>query len=786
MTKFPVLVLFVVTNNLTAQKIVQTPNGIKARIHSTEIEIKFYSAAIVRVVKWPAGQSLQKESLSVIKIPEKVSLRVEKSNQFYKMSSALVTVNLDVNSGKISFIGNKKQQLFAEKEDGLSITSFMDASDSSYKIKQAFVLDKTEAIYGLGQQQNGKLNQRGQQILLRQDNMKICIPFIQSIKGYGVFWDNYSPTQFADTDTAMSFESSGKCVDYYFLYGKNSDDVVNQMSNLTGKSPMLPLWAYGFFQSRERYKSQEETAGVVEKYRALKIPIDGIVQDWQYWGSDSNWNAMRFDNSKFNHPKEMIDKVHQLNAHVMISAWASFGPQTKQYADLKKGNMLLPFETWPRNADVTPYDPFNPAARDIYWKYLDEGIFSLGMDAWWLDSSEPDHFNITEKDFDLPTYLGTFRSVANAFPLMHVKGVYEHQRSNTSDKRVVILTRSAFAGQQRYAAICWSGDVVSSWETLRKQIPAGLNFSLCGIPYWNTDIGGFFSGRNFKEGIMDKTFHELYVRWMQFAVFTPMMRSHGTDTPREIYQFGNRGDWSFDAQEKAINLRYHLLPYLYSTAWNACENGVSFIRPLISQFASDTSVNNITSEFMFGNSFLVTPVTTPMYITKQNGKVVEDFSQVKTQNVYLPRESGWYDFWTNEKHKGGQTIVKPTSIDILPVYVKAGSILPWGPLVQYANEKKWDSLEIRIYLGADAVFTLYEDECDNYNYEKGFYSTIQFNWNDATESLIISDRTGKFSGMLQKRVFKIVFVSIKNRYHNKISNISKSIQYSGKSIVVKP
>ena len=770
-----------------AQSYQKTNNGIKATTQSVQIELQFFSPTIVRILKTPEGTTVQKTSLSVVKTPEKTDFKITESGNLVTLNSSALNVTLNTQTGRVTFSDLKGNSLFTEKDYGTQFTPTLDVKKESFTVRQAYLLDKDEAIYGLGQQQNGKLNQRGQKILLQNDNMKICIPFFQSIKGYGVYWDNYAPTTFTDNPQELSFESLGDGADYYFMYGGNGDGVVAQMRDLTGQSPMLPLWAYGYWQSKERYKNQEEIVNVVEKYRSLKVPLDGIIQDWRYWGEDSSWNAMSFDKTTYPEPQKMVDKIHNLKAHLMIVAWPGFGPKTSQYKELTDKKMMINFDTWPPKSGTKPYDPYNPAARNIYWNYLNKGVFSFNTDAWWLDSSEPDHINVKDKDFDQPTYLGSYRSVINAFPLEHVKGVYEHQRATTSDKRVCILTRSAFAGQQRFGANSWSGDIVSSWKTLQKQIPAALNFSMTGIPYWNADIGGFFlweqGGSN---ALKEKTYHELYVRWLEFGTFTPMMRSHGTDSPREIYQFGNRGDWSFDAIEKYINLRYSLLPYLYSTAWNVSAHSGSIMRALPIDFRSDKNVQNINTEYMFGQSILVAPVTEAMYVNKVDGKTTENFSQAKTKKVYLPTGVDWYDFWTGQKLTGGQEIQREAPIDLIPLYVKAGSVLPFGPNVQYAAEKSWDKLEIRIYRGANGEFTLYEDEKDNYNYEKGVFSTIKFNWNDKANTLTIADQKGTFPGMLKTRTFNIVIVDTKNGVGVKpASSFTKTISYNGKSISVK-
>ena len=770
---------------ITAQNFQNTDAGIKAKTQSMQIELQFYSPEIVRVVKYPEGKTLDKTSLSVVKTADKTGWQIAESPNTVTFTSSKLKVELNLITGRVSFSDLKGIQLFTEKDYGAQFTPALDVKKESFLVRQAFLLDKDETIYGLGQQQNGRLNQRGQRNVLKQENTKVAIPFFQSVKGYGIFWDNYAPTTFTDNLQELSFESLGDNADYYFMYGGNADGVVARMRELTGQAPMIPLWGFGYLQSKERYKTQFETVEVIEKYRALKVPIDGVIQDWQYWGNDSNWNAMSFDSKTFPRPQEMVDKIHSMNAHLMIVAWPGFGPKTPQYKELLSKKMMIDFDTWPPKSGTKPYDVYNPTARSIYWDYLNKGVFSLNTDAWWLDSSEPDHINVKPADFEQPTYLGSYNSVINAFPLQHIKGVYENQRKTTSDKRVFILTRSAFAGQQRFGANSWSGDIVSSWETLQKQVPAALNFSMTGLPYWNADIGGFFLW-NYKNPLQNKNYQELYVRWIQFGTFTPMMRSHGTDAPREIYQFGERGNWKFDAIEKYINLRYQLLPYIYSTAWGVTSRSESFMRALVMDFAADKNTHNTTDEYMFGRNLLVAPVLNSMYVNTVEGKATEDFSVIKNRAVYLPAGTEWYDFWTGEKLKGGQEVQKAAPVDLIPLYVKAGSIMPFGQKVQYSDEKKWDNLEIRVYQGADGEFTLYEDEKNNYNYEKGVYSTITFKWNDKEQTLTISDRKGTFPGMLKSRAFNIVLVDKQNGVGNTPAvKFSKILKYSGKNKVVK-
>ena len=780
-----------------AQSYKKTDCGIKSSIDSLEIEIQFYNPSTVRVLKSPQGRTYTKKSLSVVEMPQTTKFSVEQSGDELVLKSNIIRVNLNLRSGAIVFSNLQGNPLLREKEHGVAFTDFNDAGNKTYSVHQSFVLDKDESIYGLGQQQEGKMVQRNLTLHMIQGNTDDYVPFFVSVKGYGLFWDNYSPTVFKDTPDSTSFTSDvGDCIDYYVMFGGNADGVVAQMRDLTGQVPMLPLWTFGYFQCKERYKSQDELVGVVRKYRELGVPLDGIIQDWQYWGNNYLWNAMEFLNAEFYDPQKMVNDVHNLHAHMLISIWNSFGPQTKQYKELDKIGALLNFKTWPLSGSdkwppimdypsgVRVYDPYNPTARDIYWKYVNKGLFSLGIDGWWLDSSEPDHLDFKPSDLDDKTYLGSFRKVRNAFPLMTVGGLYDHQRSVSSDKRVFILTRSAFAGQQRYGANTWSGDIVASWKALRQQISAGLNFSLSAIPYWNSDIGGFFLW-NFPHKLDDANYRELYARWIQFGAFCPMMRSHGTDAPREIFQFGKKGDKIYDAIEESINLRYRLLPYIYSTSWDVTAHQSTMMRALVMDFAGDKRALDINNQYMFGKSLLVCPVTDSMYSKPGTTVNVEDYSEIKTHEVYLPQGTDWYDFWTGEHLQGGQTVQKEALIDIIPLYAKAGSILPIGPKVHYATEKKWDNLEIRVYPGADGEFTLYEDENDNYDYEKGMYSTITFTWDDAKQVLTINDRRGSFPGMLSERGFSIVKVSNGNGIGMKtVETYSKVIRYDGKKIEV--
>ena len=751
-----------------------------------QVKVEFMTPSIVHIVKGEATSSLV-----VIAKPEQVDVK-QKGNTW---SSSVLTVKQDA-QGNLTFLTAKGKVLLREK------------SCDVIEARQTFTLDKDEAIYGLGTIQNGKMNRRGETKRMEQSNLEDFQNVLQSIKGWGLYWENYSPTLFEDNANGMTFDSEvGKGVDYYFMYGGSADGVIAQMRWLTGDVPMFPLWTYGFWQSKERYKTAAETESIVDQHRALQVPLDGIIQDWQYWGSNYLWNAMDFLSEDFVNGPQMIKNVHRKHAHFMISIWASFGPQTQQYRELAEKNLLLPFETWPQSglshiwpprkdypSGVKVYDAFSPVARAIYWKHL-KRLYDYGTDAWWMDSTDPDFFNPRESDYEYSLPLSpskgkgnstaTWRSLRNAFPLETVRGVYEAQRKAPlplegmgEAKRVFIMTRSSYAGQQHYGSNMWSGDVNSSWDMLRKQVPAGLSYSLTGNPNFNTDIGGFFCNAYNTMGAgsapRNPQYQELYVRWMQYGLFCPVFRSHGADAPREIWQFGKKGEPVYDAIEKQIRLRYRLLPYLYSTAWQVTSNNDSYMRPLFADFAQDKKVWDMTDEFMFGRSILAAPIVDPQYteekiirtdamtgwdrqeVNSEKGIVNSDFTVPKAATKYLPKGTTWYDFWTNKQYNGGQHVTLETSFDRVPMFVRAGSILPLGPEMQYVGEKSWDNLELRIYPGADGSFLLYEDEGDNYNYEKGAYSTIAFQWNDRTRTLSIGDRQGRYPGMLQNRQFTVV------------------------------
>lgn len=791
--------------------------GVKVQTGKGVVGVTFYADDIVRITKTATYGAAMQKSLAVTMTPANVKVTRRDDGGTVSVGSRKLTVSVDSSTGRVTFTSKDGGSLLAEKDFSLeAITGGADAG--GFRVNQSFTLGADEPIYGLGILQDGKMNRRGTHRYVMQSNLEDYQNVIQSIKGWGLFWDNYSPTNFDDDENGMQFRSEvGDGVDYYFMYGGSLDKTTALMRTLSGRVPMMPLWSYGFFQSKERYKSLDETVGVVRKYRELGIPLDCIVQDWQYWGSHYLWNAMEFLGEGFGNAQNYIDDIHRQDTKLMITIWSSFGPQTKGYRELAARDRLFKFQTWPQSgiesqwpprmdypSGVCCYDPYATESRDIYWQNL-QRLHKMGIDGWWMDSTEPDNVDMTAADFDTKvgdTRTATFRRLRNAYPLATVGGVHDHQLATDSSKRVFIMTRSGFAGQQRYAANVWSGDVGSSWESLRAQIPAGLNFTLTGNPNYNSDGGGFFAGAynktwNDGSGARNPLYRELYVRWMQYAMFCPVMRSHGTEVPREFYYYGTAGEPIYDALVNTVKLRYRLLPYIYSTAWQVTKNDDSHMRPLSAEFPGDRRTWDMAHEFMFGRNILAAPVVHAQYTPEKIVKTDEmsgwdkkdnadsgadisvDFSEQKKAKVYLPSAGStpavWYDFNTGKRYAGGQDITLTTTIGTIPMFVRAGGIVPVGREMQSTAGRDWSELELRVYPGADGSFTLYEDEGDGYGYERGERMEIQLTWSDARRTLTIGQRRGTYPGMPQKRSFTVKLPD----------GTSRTVTYTGKKVSVK-
>lgn len=568
-------------------------------------------------------------------------------------------------------------------------------------------------------------------------------------------WKTPEPTP--ETTTSL-WSNVGDGIDYYFVYGPALDHVVADFRALTGRATMLPQWAFGFWQSRDHYQNQKELLDVVAGFRERKIPFDNIVQDWQYWTTEpvNDWGSHRFDPHKFPDPSGMIKAVHDAHAHIMISLWGKFYEGTGNFNALNQGGYLFQRtlkEGIRRDDRLYAYvDPFQEGARKMFWDQVNTALFSKGIDAWWMDATEPEIVSPPGQEsyaaYMNPTGMGSGARMQNGYALMTAKALYEGQRATVPNQRVYILTRSGFAGEQRYGALSWSGDVTSTWSALRKQIPAGLGFALAGLPYWTTDTGGYLMQNKFALHPSEENkaeWLELNSRWFQFSTFCPILRVHGQQQLREMFNLGDGASAIYQSERKFDELRYALLPYIYSLAGAVTQDGGTLMRPLVMDFPSDKTARVIPDEYMFGPAFLVAPVTT---------------YKARSRSVYLPGGvATWYDFWTGSSLKGEQTVEAPAPFDSLPVYVRAGSIIPVGLVMEYTGQKPADPLTFFIYTGADGTFTLYEDDGLTYDYEKGAFSRVEVRWDDLHRTLMIGRRAGSFPGMLDERTFQIVLIS---------------------------
>ncbi len=814
-------------------------NGVTLRTTAGSMRIEVCGDRVVHVV---ASRTPEIPSAKVPVVTQPChanNLQVKVGKKSVQLSSAAITVTVDSETGAVSFFSKDGKLVLAEPKQGGKAFDVPSLYESKlWQTQQTFLSPDDESSYGLGQHQEGIFNVHGVPVRLQQANTNISIPFLLSSKGYGILWNNPSLTDYDPADQSISIDPTtgkgrfttgakgaygflmtsdnreqlelevngqhvidlhnmwtptsasgvaeleanteyevsanggpggvqltvrppvdtttfrsevGEAIDYYFFYGPELNRVISDYRKLTGEAPLFPKWAYGYLQCRERYHSQQEILDIAAEFRKRKIPVDALIQDWQYWGK-YGWNAMKFDEDHYPEPKEMLDQLHANDLHMVISIWSKFGEDTDVYKKMAAHSFLIPGTPWT--------DFFNPAAQTEFWAELNKGIFQDGMDGWWMDASEPEGDILHGKQ----TFLGDGDSLRNAYPLYVTKAIYEGQRATTGKKRVVILTRSAFAGQQRNAAASWSGDISANWITLRRQIPAGLSFSMSGLPYWTTDIGGFFRPA---DQYTSDAYHELLVRWFEYGAFCPLFRVHGYKSNAEIWNYGAQvGDILTQYDE----LRYRLLPYIYSDAWGVTNRGETLMRALPLEFSSDTGVRGISDQFMFGSALLVNPVTT---------------EGAKQRTVYLPAENSWIDFWTGKRVAGGQNVMAEAPLERIPIYVRAGSIIPFGQRVEWSASNP-DPIDLRIYTGANADFTLYEDEGDNYNYERGANSVIPLRWDDKTETLTIGDRHGSFPGMREHRTFHVVVV----RDGHGIGTASSSdadatIEYDGKTTSVR-
>ena len=798
-------------------------NGATLYSESGALRVSVCSDRIVHVVASPVREIPVAIVPAVIGECNDSQFIIESNKSKISVRTAALGVSIDRATGVVRFLSADGKTILSEPASGgRKLTPETIQGVSTFQVQQVFLSPADEALYGLGQHQEGIFNLRELPLRLQQANTNISVPVLLSTKGYGLLWNNASLTDFnvadepitlnaatgegtfrtgaageygflltgnrrnklrlslddkaiidinnmwvadsasakislkSDTeykilaqtggDTKLYVRSpsattefrsdAGGAVDYYFFYGPELNQVIAEYRQMTGAAPMLPRWAYGFWQCRERYSSQQQILDTASEFRTRKIPVDVIVQDWQYWGK-YGWNAMRFDEQYYPEPAQLMTELHKENLHLVASVWAKFGTETTVDQDMKKGHLLLAStdntrEPGEAQAKEDWADLFNPKAQELFWSELNRGLFRDGMDGWWLDASEPEGDPLK----GVPTFLGPGELVRNAYPLYETTAVYKGQRAANDQKRVVILTRSAFSGQQRNGTISWSGDVSADWDTLRRQIPAGLSFSMSGLPYWTTDIGGFFRPN---DQYTSDDYHELLIRWFEFGTFSPIFRVHGYRSETEMWKYGPDVEQEL---RKFDTLRYRLLPYIYSQAWDVTEKGGTIMRALPLEYPDDASVREIQDQFLFGPSLLVSPVVD---------------KGARERGLWLPAADNWVDFWTGQRHQGGERIKADAPISQIPIHVKEGSIVVLGPAVQSTADSE-DPLEIRIYPGRDADFTFYQDQGDGYSYESGQRATISMHWDDRHQILIVGTTNGSFPNMPKQHTLRIVKV----------------------------
>lgn len=837
------------------------PDGIRVRTPDGVVSLHVKSAAIVRVT-FSKEPDFRADDMVVIgpadgKAPPFAWSAKPKEAT---LTTSRLRVTVSRTDGAVTFADASGHLILAEAAGGHTLVPAEVQGEQTFHVQQTWTANSGEALFGLGQRQEGKLNIKGYDFDLWQRNTVVEIPMFVSNRGYGILWDNTAPSKFGDiapfttipasalvdvkaeTPAVRGFEGTlvapvsgdyqfqtysngatrlwladtlqidhykqnwateydqfkvhldagqrypikvtntegttlelrwktpastpantsmwsevGEGIDYYFIYGPEIDQVVGGYRTLTGQATMLPDWAFGFWQSKNKYNTQDEILKTVAEFRRRQVPMDTIVQDWQYWPIDK-WGDHEFEASRYPDPDAMIKAIHESHAHFMISVWGKFYPTTTNYKEMDAIHALYPTtakngtKDW-LNRQYSFYDTFNAPARTLFWQQVNRALFTKGVDAWWMDATEPDLVQPSPptlestKRFIDRTAAGTASRVMSSYPLMNSKAVYDGQRGTAPDQRVFILTRSGFAGIQRYATVTWSGDITSTFQTLRKQITAGLGFSVAGTPYWTTDTGGYTMDRRFtqaRSGDALDEWQELNARWFQYSTFCPILRVHGTDRPREIWNIGDEGSPVYQAELKFDRLRYALFPYIYSVAGAVTQDGSTMMRPLVMDFRTDAKALEQTDEYMFGPAFLVSPVTT---------------YKARSRPVYLPAGADWYDFWTGTRVGGGQAITADAPYDRLPLYMRAGAIVPVGPEQQYIGEQPNAPITLYVYAGADGRFSLYEDEGRTYGYERGEFSRIPIAWSNGTRTLTIGARTGRYPGMPDRRTFNIVLVT---------------------------
>ncbi len=778
-----VSLLLAISLKASVVSIKKESNGVTFILDKGLMKIDVCMDNLVRVKYTPLPLFLDKESLVVVNEWRTThDFTVSDTPREVIITTKKLKVHVNKKSNSVKFCDSADNIILSEIDENSKVmTEETIAGIKTYSCTSSFNSPSDEALYGLGchPEDSLSINYKGRNQDMTIKYMTGAIPVLLSTKGYGLLWDNYSASDFYGTEagnTQFKYKSeSGNFIDYYFFYGPDFDKIISSYRIATGHAPMFPKWAFGLFQSQDRYKSQAEVLSVKDNYRNNRIPVDVIVQDWFYWEPDVIGSHVMWP-ERYPNPKAMVDSLHKANLHSMISIWPVYSKGTKTFDQMSySGGMtdILWDNAFTHILD-SYYDAHSKQARDLYWKQAYDSLIGRhGWDAWWVDQCEPDNNGNIDLRRKSNFAIGRGIDYMNTYSLVHSTGLYENWRRDIPNKRPFFLIRQAFAGQQRNSATLWSSDITCTWSSYKNQVPQGINSCASGIPYWTSDIGGYhfhWMSPDWKLPINK----ELFTRWFQFGTFSPIFRIHGK---------GERAMFSdnWDAPMKAIllkydNLRYRLMPYIYSLSWKVTSEGYTIMRSLAFDFRDDIAIQNIPDQYMFGPAFLVNPVTERMYSMPN----AENIS--KTRKVYLPVNSGWYDFWTGEYSEGGKTIDAKAPIETIPLYVRAGSIVPMGPYLQYATEKPADPIDLRIYTGADSEFVIYEDENDTYNYEKGKYALIPIVWNEKDKTLTIKERRGSFPGMLTDRRFRLVWVSPGNGVGIEPDVQATEVVYKGKEL----
>lgn len=741
----------------------EAKDGLAATFGSETLHVTVCSDDVIHVVAGPSDAASAAVQQPWMLAPSEscpgAKFQYEQGSETATLTTATLKVSFSLTRGNLTYSTINGGSLLREW-DAVPRTyePAVLNGQQTYHVEDRFDPVALEGYYGLGQHQGGLFNYRGATVELGQDNTDVAIPVLVSTKGYALLWNTASLT-YVDNRFPLQLRISslaGKGIDYYFMYGPEMDQIIHEYRSMTGHAPMLPKWAYGYFQSKDRYKSQEEILGIAHEYRERHIPLDTIVQDWFWWKNEGD----PIFNSNFQDVPAELKTLHDEHVHAMISAWGLFDPKSENFKTMTEDHFDVP------GAHV--YDATNPKARDFYWNNLVSKLFAQGWDAFWLDSAEPEEYWPHMGDAilrDKQMHIGNGAQYTNIFPLMHTMGVQEHWKATNDQKRVFLLTRSAFLGQQRVGATVWSGDVYSTYWGLTHQVAAGLNFAISGYPYWTTDIGGYWQPNDRPPD--DPVYQELYARWFEFGTFCPIFRSHGHRAHNEL--------WTYDKVEPILltydKLRYRMMPYIYSLAWRVHNEDYTIQRPLVMDWREDQKTWDVGDQFMFGPALLVNPV------------LKQDATE---RSVYLPGGTTWYDFWTGKSMQGGESIQAASPLDRIPLFVRAGSILPLGPEIEYAEQQPEGPIELRIYTGADGKFEIYQDEGDNYDYEKGVHAVIPISWSEADKTLTIGDREGKYPGMPEKITFNVVWVSAEHGVGEAVEGkADRSVVYSGSAVSVR-